>query len=63
MTNTQFKAAIAKLNLSQEAAGLAFGASKRQGQRWASGDVPVPWLVAKVIGLVLRGKISLRDLE
>lgn len=63
MTANQFRTAIAKLGLSQEAAGLAFGKSRRQGQRWATGEAKVPELVARVIGLILKGRINLDDIS
>lgn len=63
MTPTQFKAAIAKLELSQEAAGELMGSSKRQGQRWASGASKVPVLVAAVLRLILKGRITIEDVE
>jgi len=53
MTPTQFRAAIGKLGLSQEAAGLFMGRSARQGQRWASGE-PIPESVAKLLRLMVR---------
>lgn len=49
MTPKQFQAAIDKLGLSQQKAGLFFGYSKRQGQRWALGEADVPAAVEYAI--------------
>jgi hypothetical protein len=58
MTPDQFKAAIDQLGLSQERAGLFFGYSERQGQRWALGEADVPPAVEIAIKLMLEtGKI------
>lgn len=54
MTHTQFRAAIAKLGLSQERAGIWLGLSPRQGQRYASGEAAIPEPVAKLLRLMLR---------
>lgn len=53
MTPGQYKSAIAKLGLSQEACGEFMGRSARQGQRWAAGD-PIPESVAKLLRLMVR---------
>ena len=42
MSPEQYKDAIDKLGLTQVGAGTFFGQSPRQGQRWASGEKPVP---------------------
>jgi hypothetical protein len=52
MTATQFRDAIAQLDLSQEAAALFIGRSASQGQRWADGD-PIPESVAKLLRLMV----------
>jgi hypothetical protein len=58
MTPKQFQSAIDTLGLVQEKAGLFFGYSKRQGQRWASGEADVPLAVEYAIRLMLEtGKI------
>lgn len=54
MTPNQFRAAIDKLGLSQERAGLWLGLSARQGQRYATGDAEIPEPVAKLLRLVIR---------
>jgi hypothetical protein len=52
MTPKQYRAAIEAIGLSQEAAGVFFGVSKRQGQRWASGEAPIPNSVAYALKLM-----------
>lgn len=51
MTPEKYKAIIAEFELTQEGAGVFFGGSPRQGQRWASGEKPVP--VGVAIALIL----------
>jgi len=45
MTGEQFKAAIAAVGLSQQRAGIFFGAAIRTGQNWALGATPIPFPV------------------
>jgi hypothetical protein len=54
MTAAQYRAAIAKLGLSQERAGLWLGVGMRTSQGWALGETRVPEPVAKLLRLVLR---------
>lgn len=63
MTPTQFRAAIAKLDLSQERAGLWLGLSARQGQRYANGEAEIPEPVAKLLRLVLRLGLKPEDVQ
>ena len=63
MTPRQFQAAIDKLGLSQERAGLFFGHSKRQGQRWALGEADVPVAVEYAIRLMLEHDVVPGDLN
>jgi hypothetical protein len=62
MTPTQYRTAIAKLGLSQEAAGVFMGRSPRQGQRWAAGD-PIPESVAKLLRLMVRLELKPSDVK
>lgn len=62
MTSGQYKSAIAKLGLSQEAAGVFMGRSPRQGQRWAAGD-PIPESVAKLLRLMVRLDLKPSDVK
>lgn len=61
MTPAQYKSAIAKLGLSQEAAGRWLGVSPRTGQNYAAKGPPEP--VAKLLRLVLRLKIPPSDVR
>ena len=61
MTPDQYRAAIAKLDLSQERAGLWLGVSERTGQNYALYGPPEP--VAKLLRLVLRLKLSPDDVK
>lgn len=63
MTPNQFRDAIAKIGLSQEAAGIWFGRSERTGQRWASGDYKVPEYVARFLRYMVKHKIAPDDMK
>lgn len=63
MTPAQYRAAIAKLGLSQERAGLWLGLSPRQGQRYASGEAEIPEPVAKLLRLVIRLGMPTDDVQ
>jgi len=54
MSPTEFRAAIARLGLSQIRAALFFGYAARQGPRWALGERPVPPAVALALRLLLK---------
>lgn len=62
MTPLQYKAALKRLGLSVIDAASYFGVGRRQAQRIASGDSPVPKLVEKVVRLLLTGKLTKQDL-
>ena len=61
MTPAQYKAAIEKLGLSQERAGLWLGVSKRTGQNYAAKGPPEP--VAKLLRLMLRFNLNPDDVK
>lgn len=63
VTPKQFKAAIEQLGLSQERAGVFFGASTRQGQRWATGERAVPPSVGWCLQLMLEHDVKPGDLN
>lgn len=63
MTPDQFRSAIAKVGLSQEAAGVWFGRSERTGQRWALGQYEVPNYVARFLRYMVKHKLTTADLE
>jgi hypothetical protein len=63
MTPQQFRDAIAKLGLSQERAGLWLGLSRRQGQRYATGEQKIPEPVAKFVRLVINLDLAPIDVD
>jgi hypothetical protein len=62
MTKHQYRAALTKLDISIVGAGKYFGLSRRQSQRIAAGDAPVPKLMADMLHLMLVGKLTKEDL-
>ena len=58
-----FKEAIAKLGLNQKQAGVFFGCSTRQGQRWALGEAPVPTGVVIALALMIKYKKKPEDFD
>lgn len=62
MTPAQYKKALSTLGITIVGAAQYFGIGWRQAQRIASGDAPVPKLIAKVVALLLDGKIRKEDL-
>lgn len=63
MTPKQFRAAIDKLGLSQQAAGRLFKAGERTPRRWATGEASVPLSVVILLRLMVAGKITIKDIE
>lgn len=63
MTANQFRSAIDRLGLSQVGAARLVGADPRTGRRWALGERPVPECVAILLRLLLKGKITIEDVE
>jgi hypothetical protein len=63
MTPTQYRTAIEKLGLSQEGAGVFFGYSARQGQRWANNEKPVPPAVGWCLEFMLNCGVKPGDLN
>ena len=58
MTPIEFLAAIEKLGLSQERAGVFLGFSARTGQRFALGEKEIPIAVVYLLGEMLRNKVT-----
>ena len=58
MTPKQYADAIARLGLSQRAAGAFLGVDERQSRRWVAGDSAVPESVAKLLRLMIRLKLK-----
>ena len=61
MTPAQYRDAIAKLGLTQVAAGEFLIGNPRTSRRWASGESPVPKSVAMLLGLMVRLGLSTDD--
>lgn len=62
MNPKTYKAAISKLEITIVGAATYFGIGRRQAQRIAAGDAPVPKLIEKVLTLLLAGKLKKEDL-
>ncbi len=64
MTKAQYRAALKKLDLSIVGAAPVLGISRRQSQRIAAGDSPVPEPLEKLLhflmesGAALRGRVD-----
>ncbi len=63
MSSDQFRHAIDKLGLSQEAAGRFLGYAGRQGQRFANNERAVPRAVAMLLRLMIKYKIKPEDMK
>jgi hypothetical protein len=57
MTPAIYRAHLARLGLTQEAAGVFFGGSARTGQRWAAEGPPLP------VAMLLHQKLTMAQLE
>lgn len=63
MTAAQFKAALARLDLTQVGAARLLGADGRTARRWASGERTIPKPVVIMLRLLLAKKITVEDIE
>lgn len=63
MTANQFRSAIDRIGLSQVGAARLVGADPRTGRRWALDERPVPECVAILLRLLVKGKITIADVE
>lgn len=61
MTANQFRAALAKLDLSQVGAARLFGVNEVTSRRWAKDGVTGS--VAILLRLLVKGKITTADVE
>ena len=61
MTATQYRTALTKLGLSIVGAAPILGISRRQSQRIAAGDSPVPAPLAKLLTLIIKHKIKVDE--
>lgn len=62
MTTKQYRRALEQLGLSQRAAAEYLGVTPRTSQNWALGFSPVHPCAARLLRLLLDGKITLDDL-
>lgn len=63
MSTKEYNRIIGELGFSQEAAGVWLGYSKRQGQRFASGEKEVPKAVAMLLKAMVRHNITIAEAE
>jgi hypothetical protein len=61
MNKTQYRAALKKLDLSIVGAAPILGISRRQSQRIAAGDSPVPEPLEKLLHFMIESSIALRS--
>jgi len=59
MDHKQYRKALAKLDLTQAAAGEMFGVGARTSRRWVSGKAKVPPMVAMLLELMISKRIKL----
>ncbi len=63
MTPAQYREAIARLDLSQIAAGKFLGVNARTSRHWALGESPVPHAVFLLLRLMVKLKLSADDVR
>jgi hypothetical protein len=61
MTKEQYREAIARLGLTQVAAGEFLIGNPRTSRRWAAGHSPVPRSVAMLLRLMIKHELSAED--
>ena len=61
MTATQYRTALNKLDLSIVGAAPVLGISRRQSQRIAAEDSPVPAPLAKLLKLMIKYKVAVEE--
>jgi hypothetical protein len=59
----QYREAIARLGLTQVAAGKFFGVSARASRYWIAGSSPVPKAVALLLRLMIKLDLSPEDVR
>jgi hypothetical protein len=59
MTTEEYRAALEKLGINQQAAGRLFVVGARTSRRWALGEARIPMPVAILLRLMLKKKIKL----
>lgn len=58
MNATEYRAALARLGLTQVGAGVFLGVGARTSRRWASGESDVPPPVARFLAYLIAAKVS-----
>lgn len=58
MTHQEYRAAIAKLGLSQRAAARLLGIDERTSRKWASGESPVSPMAVAFLTYLVRTRAS-----
>lgn len=62
MNKAQYRKSLDHLELSVVGAAPIFGISRRQSQRYAAGETPIPGPFAKLLRLMIKMKISPEDI-
>ncbi|MGH7746515.1 MAG: hypothetical protein ACREQ5_17400 [Candidatus Dormibacteria bacterium] len=63
MTATEYRSALAALDLSQARLARILAADRNTPSRWATGRVAVPASVAILLRLALAGRLTLAQIE
>ena len=63
MTPTEFKRIMDSLGLTQTGASRVFGVSDRAIRSWLTGERSIPEPLAKLLRLVVTGKVSVDDVR
>ena len=63
MTPSELRAIIAHLGLTQVGVARILGVTSRAVGMWVAGDRKVPELLAKVLRMIIAGKITVEDLD
>lgn len=63
MTANQYRAALAKLGLSQREAGRLLEVDERTSRRWALDERAIPQMAAILLRLLVAGKVTVKDIE
>ena len=63
MTPKQYAEAIARLGLSQRAAGRFLGVDERTSRKWIAGGARIPESAAMLLRLMIRLKIKPEDVK
>jgi len=63
MSPHQYRAALAKLDISQVKAAHLLGVDPRTSRAWALDQARIPASVAIVLRLMVKGRITVEDVE